>query len=380
MASTSVSASNTTAAAASTAELKLINNVELRLAMSNDAQFENLLKVYLGPILLKLESPFPANRAKTVAVLSMIDNRLAGGMIKIPFEALLQQYHDPKIAQECKDTVVRYLDIALKFAKNDGPIIPQLMRGFALASSVQQPVIFSMICCLIKDFKAPTNTTDIENVLDLYRIDLPADEAALTKRFIDLMLLNLGYFSGSKPSTFGASSTNVGDVRPSPGAGTQPISSRRAAIHGLTEEDIRFLTPDGSSTFTVTSLNQIKAGLLRYIHIPVMKSPNRFIIGLVGSLNLKDELQILGSTAIRHCEVPDNKEYADSLYDLILRRQQVDHHLQVKVYQLLSKSSAAVMDYDSAMKAITSGVECKTRQQDNATNAMTDVLQRTYQV
>ena len=51
-------------------ELRLVNNVELKIAMAEtDAQLNKLLNLYLPPLLLKLGSPHDAVRNKVLRLI-----------------------------------------------------------------------------------------------------------------------------------------------------------------------------------------------------------------------------------------------------------------------------------------------------------------------
>jgi proteasome component ECM29 len=63
-------------------ELELVNKVELRIVLANtDEQLTGMLKVYLPPLLLKLNSPHQQVVEKVVEICQHINQRIRSGYV-----------------------------------------------------------------------------------------------------------------------------------------------------------------------------------------------------------------------------------------------------------------------------------------------------------
>lgn len=346
----SIRASSATAAT----ELKLINSVELKLALASDQGFERLLVVYLCPLILKLASASPQSVEKTRSVLSMIDVRVRGGIYKLPTKTLLVQYHSAVLQQVVRSTALQYLDCALEMSVVENPIaLFELFRGFSAATTTQQSTIFNMVCRIFGSM----HKGDISARGNINCPQTPSllldDETALAARFLDLMFLNLAYFKLQPTGALGESIVPSGDdVR-------LRLQSAKAC---LTLDQIEFLNPKGAQTFTVSSLNESRHGLLRFLAQPnsaaLFHSSARYLIALVGSFDLDDDTKKLASVLIRHCPARDDYQFALSLYHLILERENPPHQLRSRVFQLLGGNTVATTMVGSAYRALEIGLDC----------------------
>lgn len=345
----------------STAELKLIDGVELKLALASDTQFVKLIGIYLCPLLLKLASPHTRTRAKTKNLLAMVDNRISSIVFELPIEALLTQYKDAKVPELVKDTTIQYLHKSLINGQIELGTLPLLMSGFAQVSSSQQSILFNIICHTLMAWVSPESTVQEDQLVQIYRIDSIADQEQLSKRFLDIMFLNMGYFKQDQSSSIQSTSSQL--IRALNPSEIEAAEARRSDLHklsmsGLQVEEIIFLTPWGASTFTIASLNAIKLGILRYLTMPIMTTELRHAVALVASFDLKNEIQNTAGTVIRQCELTDSDLYAQTLFNLLLERRNLGQQLHIRALQLLSKSVAAVKREENALAVIASGIEC----------------------
>lgn len=74
-------------------ELKLLNNVENRIVFAaTDSALQNVLKLYLCPMLLKLNSPNESVRQKTISICQHVNTRIKAATIQLPVAPLLAQF------------------------------------------------------------------------------------------------------------------------------------------------------------------------------------------------------------------------------------------------------------------------------------------------
>lgn len=91
-------------------ELRLVNNVEMKIAFANTPeQLESLLEKFLCPVLWKLDSPSAKVREKVASIVIHISDRVRPTTIKLPIEQLLKQYNDPNIGG--KSAAIRRVDM-----------------------------------------------------------------------------------------------------------------------------------------------------------------------------------------------------------------------------------------------------------------------------
>lgn len=348
-------ASTTNDAALMSSELKLINSVELKLALANDAQFGKLVCLYLCPLMLKLGSSYEQSREKTRTLLKMIDDRLLGRNHKLPTNALLEQYQNQKLVSSVRNAALKYLDQAISLDTTEIPL-QSLMRNYAQATEQQQSVIFNLICRYLESWQNPdkidTGTGSVQPEVD------SMDRAALSSRFIDLMRLNLAYFRlrdrpASESQNRVASQTDT------------QSEAFRTAMSGLNVAKIEFLSPRGPDTYTVRSLIRTKQNLLHFASgrlCPVLLSDStRYIISVIGALDLDSTIKNLASSLLRRYPAVDNEETALGLYDLLLARSALPFQLSVRIYQSLTNSSVAQSLTNNAHTAIKYGMESKLR-------------------
>lgn len=343
------------------AEIKLIDGVELKLALASDVQFVKLVNIYLCPLLLKLASPYARSRDKMLSLLAMIDNRTAGITFEFPTKALLAQYKDAKVPSLVKEATLKYLSRALIDDQLEQDALPLLMSGYSEASNSQQSILFNIICRMLCTWTVPDSTAQEDYLKETYKVDADGDQKLLANHFLNMMFLNMGYFKEEQAQSNQSVSSPL--IRAPDPSDVEATEVRRMTLHklsmtGLEEHDIKFLCPQGASTFTVATLNSIKIGILRFLQLRIMKDDLRYTIALVASFDLKSEIQNCASTVMRRCETSDSDGYARNLFDLLLSRKNLSQQLQIRIFQLLSKSISAVKQEESALAVITQGIEC----------------------
>ncbi|KAJ6262387.1 hypothetical protein Dda_3195 [Drechslerella dactyloides] len=101
-------------------ELNLLKNVENRIVFAqNDTALQSILKTFLCPMLLKLESPNASVRDKTVSICQHINTRIKPSAIQLPVAALLAQFQTPNAGVLLKNFDLMYIQRGLERVSAD---------------------------------------------------------------------------------------------------------------------------------------------------------------------------------------------------------------------------------------------------------------------
>lgn len=326
--------------AAVPAEMRLIKAVELKIALAaDDKALGKVLGVYLCPLILKLDSPNADSRRKVGDILGMIDTRMTGNQdVDLPFNALLSQYKDSTISTSTKERTLNYLSQAFGEVHFTAQTVSSLLHGYASAPESQQVIIFRLICRILSTFEIPISTAqELEDETAYHMPDVEV-RSALARRLSDMMLLD--------PSQLSHHSRGLSLDR---GGITRPLS----------EADAAFLLPQELPTISTLTLNKIKLGILRFSSINSLSIAERYIIALIASLDLNNEIQLQASSILRRCDISQDEElYVRLLCNLLLERPNIDNRLQTRIYDLLSRSTSSVKDIIRAQHCVTFGLEC----------------------
>ena len=155
-----------------------LNNVEFKLAVADTpAKFEAFCKLYLAPLLLKLDTPHAQVRQKVIAICGHVNLRLKSEdqvSQQLPIKALVEQLLAPATA-----SITRQFDLVYIHAQVEGvttDLFWRLLDGLEGLTPSMQPSLYQIL------------------VLVLQR-SVPAVEA--TKRFVSgiLRALNERHFT-----------------------------------------------------------------------------------------------------------------------------------------------------------------------------------------
>lgn len=303
-----------------------------------DVNLTNVLAKYLCPLLLKLSSPHVDSRRKTEEICDMLDNRLQyKSSLKLPTADLLSQFRNPVHPKALKDRTLSYLVRALQHNKCEAAIFSSLTTGFADLPYDHQSIIFNTLCQQLSKFPTANSAMERQTVTSAYTISLGRDEAAFSLRLLHMMFLDIRQTHHDHPAT------------------QLSTSSRKP----LTPTEAAFLCPQNGHQYSVSSLNEAKKGILRFITLPVIHVAWRFVISLVASFDLNHEIQSPASVIMRQCDLStDDSLYVDLLYDLSNNRNWLDQRLYVRTLQLLGKSKAAASRPILAQQCVARGLAC----------------------
>mmetsp|Transcript_3070 Transcript_3070/g.3428 ORF Transcript_3070/g.3428 Transcript_3070/m.3428 type:complete len:1836 (-) Transcript_3070:992-6499(-) len=200
----------------SESELALINKVELRIALAeDDKKFEETLKLYLAPLLLKLGSPYTEVRQAILKIIQYLIPRIsAARTIKLPVNALLDQVKNPKVPAGEGPPLVRLYSLLLisRSIERLSPeekkeLVPKVIENISTYPISVSSRLFNIFCKLLDCWKVPERDSKEYNEMNIFlQFDKnPQDEEFLSKVIGKFLLLQPN--STSNPLQFSGLST-----------------------------------------------------------------------------------------------------------------------------------------------------------------------------
>lgn len=229
------------------AELALINKVELRIALAaDDTQFEQSLKLYLAPLLLKLASPYPEARKAVLNIVQYLIPRFtAARSIKLPIEALLDQVKTPRIPHDANPSTVRlysllFVSRGVDRLSDDEKrlLVPKVIENISKYPSSVSSRLFNILTRLLVTWKAPArDSAEYPQMAAFLTFDKNPDD----ERFL---AINISKFLMMQPNG-----------TPNP-----------AQSPGLSVEDSSFFTHDAGVTYkSAQEIFMVKKHLLEFL-------------------------------------------------------------------------------------------------------------------
>lgn len=311
------------------AELSLINKVELRLVVAKtDDRLSELLKVYLPPLLLKLNSPHASVRAKIVEVCQHINQRVRSSSIAFPVEALFTQFKNSEISADAR--MMRTFDLMYiqkgldsLSAEEKNALIPKVLGGISSADPSHAPTLFKILLHLLKSWKPfDRGTTEADNIRVVYGFESNPDDAKfVASKFQDLFNLDL--------SIFRAADNSSADNFQSP---------------GLNSDQIKFLTGNSLESFPGSDLFDAKLLGVRFLLNGGFTDSELYLPLLIASHDSRTEVINAAEGVFKKLKVDlEDPELVSVLYDMALGTSspQVKPVIVSHVIQILSKSRLA---------------------------------------
>ncbi|KAK9319762.1 proteasome stabiliser-domain-containing protein [Lipomyces orientalis] len=324
------------------AELALVNKVEMRIALANtDEKLEALLKVYLAPLLLKLASPHEVVRNKVVSICNHINTRIKSNAISLPTETLLAQFRDPKAEWDSilmRNFCLMYIQIAVdritREQQND--ILPQVIQGISTYERQFQKSLFAIVLKLLPQWNAPERGSREEDLLrEKFGFNKAAEDAQLlSKHFTAVMLLNLSVFS-------------------------TPEQMTALSCPGVTPSEFEFITSNAKETITPVQLLQMKRAILKFV-AGAFTDYEKFWPCLAGSQDNTSDIYSLAEDLLRKITIDyEREDVVSGLYELFLGHEgapPVTVKLRTRILQLLCKSSRAANTPTQMVQMIETGI------------------------
>ncbi|KAK6528871.1 proteasome component M29 [Orbilia ellipsospora] len=237
-----------------TKELNLLKNVENRIVFAQtDAALQTILKTFLCPMLLKLESPHAAVREKTVSICQHVNTRIKPSGIQLPVAALLTQFQTPNAGTLLKNFDLMYIQRGLERVPADElqPLLPNILHAFENISESHSKTMFQILLNILMQLPPPPARGSPAAAEYEKTLDLPHHEEAasfLSQKFGELLLLTLTPFQ-STPAT----------------SASEVVSG--FSCPGLSPAQFEFLTLGKKDTFSHSQLTNIKQKVLEFLPV-----------------------------------------------------------------------------------------------------------------
>lgn len=200
------------------AELALVNKVELKFILAEkDDKLQSLLKVYLAPLLLKLNSPHEKVRNKVVDTCKHINERLKSSTIALPVEALLTQFADPAI--KGKGLMQSFDLMFVQKSKPNPNLLPLLAPCITEASTTgHAAAIWHIILRKLSVWTPPDRGTSAHSKLpEFFTFDKqPELERLMSAKFMELLIPHINSQTEGLADTSRTLSAKVFGSTPNP--------------------------------------------------------------------------------------------------------------------------------------------------------------------
>ncbi|ODQ51798.1 ARM repeat-containing protein [Saitoella complicata NRRL Y-17804] len=382
------------------AELKLLNAVELKIALSDtDAKLQKTLSIYLCPLLLKLGSEHAAPRNKVISICQHISKRIKSNPgIALPVDALLAQFLDARVSAFTKNFTLIYLDMAIRHLPSDKStaLLPKLVQGIPTHPIPHQKTLLHLILHILPQWTPPTEAEQQEQQRgEMGFEERPEDARWIAEKIKDLMLLTLAGFrvrhvnasrgsretlsltgrrrsgagSGPMPGMFGSDAPPTGGTgedaqiqdqemvdADEDGTGMEePVPTGPAHAYlsspNLSAAAFEFLTNNNPSTIPPSTLTALKLASLRFLTSPAFTSEEKLPGIVVATQDGNHEISGMAEDAVKRMGLDwESKGVVGGLFQLWSGGDgPLPWPVAVKVLNLLSKSVRAANEVGSVV-------------------------------
>ena len=334
-------------------ELSLVGKVELRIALAdNDDKFENVLKTYLPPLLLKLGSPHINVRNKVIGICSHINTRIKPQTIKLPVAALVEQFKTHQNSSLIRHFDLVYIQHGVRrmSSTESETLFPIVIKGVA-ANSRESPShaaqMFNLVLQLIGYFKLPGRGTKEDTELRT-ELQIGDEDAAYLADWIGKLLLLVP----GKPRAQGASSVGV-------------------SCFGLTPDEYDFLTNSNKddtwnpSTPLGLNLTTTKSRVARLLASGIFKDSERFFPALFAAADPASAVSDTGEDMLKrtlpNTDLEDPHIVRQLFHyffgeDVPGGRIKARARLRLRIFGLLSKSTTSTSFTDEIVTMVNQGI------------------------
>ncbi|KAF1929696.1 major component of the proteasome [Didymella exigua CBS 183.55] len=333
-------------------ELALVGKVEMRIALADsERKLEDLLKVYLAPLLLKLGSEYVAVRNKVISICQHINTRIKSQDLKLPVAALLKQYKDNADVALIRHFDILYIQQGIsRLPVSDRlELLPILIQGISTdyeKSAQHASQLFHLILRLLVHFKLPARGTKEDTELRTKLSVTDADAAFLSRWFGKLILLTL--------------------VRQS-----TPEAVSTTKCPGLSVEEYKFLTQQGKpdawdpSSDAGLSLTETKALVTRLLASGMFVDDEKFLPALFASADTNSRISEVGEDILKRVMLTqdlEDAEFVEALFELYFGSASPDGAspvktpLRIRILSVLSKSVTCITYPHKIAKIVEDGL------------------------
>ncbi|EDU41831.1 major component of the proteasome [Pyrenophora tritici-repentis] len=285
-------------------ELALVGKVEMRIALaSSEKKLEELLNIYLTPLLLKLGSDSVAVRNKVISICQHINTRITSQDIKLPVAALLKQYKENADISLIRHFDILYIQqgISRLTVAERLDLLPVLLKGISNdyeKSQQHASQLFHLILRLLVLFKLPLRGSKEDDELRVTLGLSDHDAAFLSKWFGKLILLGI--------------------VKE-----TAPQSSALQRCPGLSPDDYKFLTLQGKpdawdpTADAGLSLTESKALVARFVASGLFNQDEKFLPALFASADTNSRISEVGEDTLKRVMLSKDLEQSEAVEALL---------------------------------------------------------------
>ncbi|KAL2154560.1 hypothetical protein VTH82DRAFT_3236 [Thermothelomyces myriococcoides] len=313
-------------------ELDLIEKVEWRIlsASSDETKLQELLKVYLAPLLLKAGSEHVSVRNKVISTCQTINKLVKSPGIVLPVSALLDQF------KATEHPLIKHFDliyiqhsVGKLGADEHRALVPKALRSISKGSTISTSQLFNVVLRMLSAVKIPSRGSreDVE-FREAMGLEDPEDAIFVADWLGKLLLL--------KPNPTGQA--------PSP---------------GLSESDISFLTLGRPEVWDPTAggLNLAEARIqaVNFLASGAFTDGERFIPAIYAASSSDYRISNVGDDLLKRSSV--------SLEDEALVQKLFKVHsilpapYRIRILGILSKSEVATTFTDEILAAFRQDVD-----------------------
>ncbi|KAL5412176.1 hypothetical protein PMIN04_009962, partial [Paraphaeosphaeria minitans] len=267
-------------------ELALVGKVEMRIALADSEQkLQDLLKLYLTPLLLKLGSESVAVRNKVISICQHVNTRIKPQEIKLPVAALLKQFKENGDVALIRHFDILYIQqgISRLPVSERLELLPILIQGISSdydKSQQHTSQLFHLILRLLKHFKLPLRGSKEDDELRSSLGVQSEDAKFLSHWFGKLLLLTVT-------------------------RAANPDAAASMRCPGLAVEEYKFLTlqgkPDAWDPSSDAGLNLIesKALVTRLLASGMFTENEKFLPALFASADTNSRISEVGEDVLK---------------------------------------------------------------------------------
>ncbi|KAJ3113217.1 hypothetical protein HDU96_003651, partial [Phlyctochytrium bullatum] len=326
-------------------ELELLENVELRLALADtNAKFQKSLDMFLGPILLKLESPHDAVRNKVMAMCGHISKRLKSTPeLGMPVKQLLDLFaiNPQRKGQFVYNFALIYIEMAFARMKQEEAQehVAALLERISERSLAQQQTILSIVAPVLANYKPPKLAKGETPTKDPFKFDANPSDFLLLLEYIQSLLL-YSPIPPPKPAKQGGEPSAPATTPTTPAVpGGVPVSVTDSAAAtpaapaappvppGMSQKMVSYVTNNGKAKWTasINELRTVKLGLVKLLQLSAIIPEgvhliDRFFVFLIGSADANHEVTSASEDGLKRLGKLDleNEKLVKGLYVLYL--------------------------------------------------------------
>ncbi|KAL2912896.1 proteasome component M29 [Polyrhizophydium stewartii] len=299
-------------------ELDLLENVELRLALADtDDKFQRTIGNFLGPVLLKLDSPHEPVRQKVIGMCNHVNKRLKSSPdIQVPVEALVKLFTAPTASALLRNFALIFIELGFARLPDEeaAKALPGLLSGVAAKPASQRAVVLSIALPILVKYKPRLVPGASKTVEDPFEFEKnPSDLKFLLECFLDVALYAV-------PSTRPPTALTISAAEPAP-------TSLDVVPPGLSKAAVNLIT-NGLKAPWARSSQDLRDLKIRLVHFVMSESLvpqklfvlEKFLIYLVCSCDVSSEVQSAGDDGLKRYAKPDfeNDQVVLRLYALFL--------------------------------------------------------------